>query len=308
VTEASVSVHAKSMTEFGVLEGNIVMTATSKNAQQAYNQTLIMHNDVDGADVHVASWTYYADVDKQFKIDEAWLKLGALSAGYRASTFDYAGGFSDQVYRSDTKTDQVRLEWAMGGFGLMLGIEDPRDRWGTSLTNPTFADGADIPGFNSYSMPDIIAAITASQGNWDAKVSAGFAQLGSYYGGSVWGVNAGLTVKLDSIAPGDQFRINGAVGTGTSFVGAPTGGGGVNGATQWSAFASFQHFWSPTLSSALTGAVYDPGTPATSWALGGNLVWAPVAGFEASGQVVYQSIMGASPGAWTGRVRVKRSW
>jgi hypothetical protein len=281
------------MTEFGVLEGNIVMTATSKNAQlmvpDAYNTP---------GPIDVTLISRYYDNDKHFNIDEAWLKLGALSAGYRASTFDYSGGFSDQVYRSDTKTDQVRLEWAMGGFGLMLGVEDPRDRWGTSL-------GYDI------NMPDIIAAITASQGNWDAKVSAGF--TGNVFGpgyfyGSVWGVNAGLTVKLDTIAPGDKFRINGAVGTGTSYVGAPAGGGGANGTTQWSAFASFQHFWSPTLSSALTGAVYDPGPGATTWALGGNLVWAPVSGFEASGQVVYQSIAGASPGAWTGRLRLKRSW
>src|SRR5690606_41319070 len=67
---------------------------------------------------------------------------------------------------SDSSTDQVRLSWAMSGFGIMLGIEDPRDRWGSSLST-------------SYNMPDLIAAVTASQGTWDGKLSVGFADTRS---------------------------------------------------------------------------------------------------------------------------------
>jgi hypothetical protein len=281
-TEAGINVSAKSMTEYGILEGFIDLRASSNNTTTA---------DHWGTPYYYGGYgdfgIYYSDhSDKVFRIDSAYLKLGALSAGYRSSTFDYGGGFSDKVYRSDTKTDQVRLEWAMGGFGIMLGIEDPRDRWGTAL------------GFE-YSMPDIIAAVTASQGNWDAKLSGGFADL--YYG-SVWGANLGITVKLDSIAPGDQFRINGAVGTGSSFV-----GGGSDYYTNWSAFASFQHFWSPTLSSAITGSYLNDGDDSNTWAVGGNLVWAPVSGFEASAQVYYIGYEGDG-GEWKGRLRLKRSW
>jgi hypothetical protein len=277
-TEAGVSFTAKSMTEYGILTGFVEFRGKSNN------------NDLTN------SAEAYYDLSmghpRLAYLDSAWLSLGPLLAGRTTSTFDYGGGFSDQAYRSDSGTDQIRLTWAMSGFGLMLGVEDPRDRWGTELDNP-------------YSMPDIIAAITAAQGNWDGKLSAGFANaydVNNAAYGLLWGVNAGITVKLDAIAPGDQFRINAAVGTGQSFV-----GGGTNGYTNWSAFASFKHFWSPTMSSALTGSYRsDGGTYGAGWAAGGNLVWAPVAGFSAGAELLYYNNNGA--GSLFGKVRFKRSW
>jgi hypothetical protein len=97
-------------------------------------------------------------------IDEAWLSLGPLLAGKTASTYDYGGGFTwdGSDLDSDNSHNQLRLSWAASGFGVMLGIEDPRARWGTNETD---------------SMPDLVAAVTMSQGPWDAKSSAGYADL-----------------------------------------------------------------------------------------------------------------------------------
>jgi hypothetical protein len=210
-------------------------------------------------------------------------------AGYTASTFDYSDAFTDDVvFRSDTSTDQVRLTWAMAGFGFMVGVEDPRDRWGTALAA-------------EYEVPDLVAAVSARQGVWDGKLSAAYAQLD---GGDVWGVNGGVTFDLDSLAPGDRIRLNAAVGTGSSFVGQ----GATDFFTNWSAFASLKHFWSPTLHSSFTGAYLSGGGPAGSdqWSAAANLVWEPVSGFSVDTRVVYSQTVG-DPGEWSGRVQVRRS-
>jgi hypothetical protein len=270
-TEATLNFTAKSMTEYGELTGYVGLVGKYTN-------------NPDGSE---------NAADRAVKLDGAWLSLGPLLAGHTGSTYDYAGGFSDPAWRSDSSTDQIRLSWAASGFGLMLGIEDPRDRWGSSLAE-------------TYTVPDIIVAATASQGHWDGKLSAGFAQLGPGIG-SVYGVNAGVTIKLDGIAPGDQLRLNAAYGTGASFVGGPQA---VNGQASWSAFASFQHFWTAQLSSAITGS-YSSNTVSgvNQWAAGANLVWAPVSGFSAKLEGVYTAAPSTGgTGAWTAKVALKRSW
>lgn len=273
-TEATLNFTAKSMTEYGELVGYVGLVGKYTN-------------NADGSEN--AS-------DRAAKLDGAWLSIGPLLAGHTASTFDYGGGFSDPAWRSDTSTTQLRLSWAASGFGLMLGIEDPRDRWGSDLDT-------------SYSMPDIIIAATASQGHWDGKLSAGFADLAI---GSVYGVNAGVTIGLDGIAPGDKLRLNAAFGDGASFTGGPSSVV-ANGQTSWTAFASFQHFWTAQLSSAITASyAKNTDTDVSGWAAGANLVWAPVSGFSAKLEGVYTAPISTAPagtdGSWTAKVALKRSW
>ena len=112
------------------------------------------------------------------------------------SVYDYAGGlnFDGSNFDEDQTSNQMNLTWAMSGFGMQLGIEDPRDRWGTSLSS-------------SYSMPNIVGNISWSQGNWDAKISGGYATTKA---GSGFGAQLGTTFKLDQIAKGDQLRLKAA--------------------------------------------------------------------------------------------------
>ena len=54
--------------------------------------------------------------------------IGPIMFGFTQSTFDVGGGFTyDGAVREDKKTDQIRLSYLMGTWGIMLGLEDPRD-------------------------------------------------------------------------------------------------------------------------------------------------------------------------------------
>jgi hypothetical protein len=283
-TEAGVNVTAKSMTEYGPLTGFLELRGKSNN------------NDGTNA------WNGAATSGNKARLaylDSAWLELGMLLVGRTGSIYDYGGGFTfdGSSYDSDASADQVRLSWAMSGFGVQLGIEDPRDRWGTSLST-------------SYSLPNIVGNITVNQGHWDGKLSVGFAETVS---GSGFGLQAAATFKLDQIAPGDQLRLKAAWAQGQ--VGSFAGGGVyANGSSVWSALASFQHFWMPTLSSAVTFSYLDyPAGLAGNdvWSVYGNLVWAPVTGFLAGVEAGYTTTSAGTAAAtnmWTAKIRLKRSW
>jgi hypothetical protein len=272
ITEASAQFSAKSMTEYGELAAFADFRAQSNNNSEA---------------------NYWTGKNAAY-LDSAYLKLGALLAGATASVYDYGGGFTidGSSHDSDVTTDQIRLSWAAGGFGLALGIEDPRDRFNSDLDT-------------QYSMPVIAGALTVSQANWDGQLSAGYADT---YNGGGFGIQAAATFKLDSIAPGDQLRLKAAWAQSevasfadSSFNGGPSGG------SIWSALASFQHFWSPQLSSAVTFSYSGPDFTSDVYSIYGNLVWAPVSGFMAGAEIGYTKPENTD-GAFTGKIRLKRSW
>jgi hypothetical protein len=280
VTTGAVDVYAKSVTEYGNLEGVLNLRVVSDNAHATNSADV---NDI-GTGLFGTSLVYLGD--------NAYLVFGPLLAGKTTSTYEYGGSLANYgggAYDADKKTDQVRLTWAMSGFGVMLGIEDPRDRWGSSLSS-------------TYSLPDIIAALTMSQGHWDGKLSVGFAETTS---GSGFGIQAGVTIKLNEIAKGDALRLKAAWAQGQ--VGGFAGGSvNTNGSTVWSALASFQHFWSSQLYSSIAYS-YVSQTAGASWDLAANLVWAPSSEFNAGIEAVYTS-PAAGGAAWTARVRLQRNW
>jgi hypothetical protein len=270
-TEAVLEATAKSMTEYGELGANFKLKGV-------YNPNGLPAPAIPGV---VAA-------NGNVALDGASLWWGPFKFGHFSSAFDGGGGFADSVYRSDVSPEQIQISFAAAGFGLALGIEDPRTRWGTAL--PV-----------NYSMPDIVAAATISQGMWDAKVSAGFAQLAI---GSVYGVAGNLTVKLSSLGTGTQIRVGGAFGTGSSFV-----GGGTNGANNWSAYITGQTSLSSTIAIAASyGYLFNGGNGLGSWQGGAHLVWTPVPGFEGKIKAQYVVTNGVQPGVWTGEASVKRSF
>jgi hypothetical protein len=282
-TEAGVNVTASSMTEYGALTGYVDLRGKSNN------------NDITNA----GFGNGLDNSPRLAYLDSAWLSLGMLLVGRTGSIYDYSGGFTINGYGgdADASSDQVRLSWAMSGFGVQLAIDDPRDRWGTGLSN-------------TYSMPTIVGAITMSQATWDGKLSAGFAETGN---GSGFGVQAAATFKLDSIAPGDKLLLKGAWANGQ--VGAFADARGAiyaNGTSVWSVVGSFQHFWSPTLSSAIKAGFTDRPTVGDHTEVKANIVWAPVTGFWAGVEGAYTatSAVGTTAGtsSWSGLIRLKRSW
>ena len=226
-----------------------------------------------------------------------YLSLGMLLVGRTGSVYDYSGGYTinGTNYDSDHWADQVRLTWAMSGFGLQLAIEDPRDRWGSDLAS-------------SYSMPNIVGNISWAQGHWSAKLSGGFAET-KY--GSGFGVQLGTTIGLDQIAPGDALMLKAAWAQNQvwSFA-ASTGASGAASGSVWSAAASFKHFWSPTLSSAVTWGYFNQAAPVAKSGnqIIGNLVWSPVTNFFAGVEGSYSKVSTATTGTWGVLVRLQRSW
>jgi hypothetical protein len=270
VTEAIVDFTAKSMTEYGALIGYVKLKGVYDPNPAAVN------------------------------VDEAWLSLGHLTFGHLGSVQNTSNGYADAAWRPDTSTNQIRLSWAAGGFGIMLGIEDPRERWGTAL----------VDGKDEYSMPDITGAITVAGGHVNAKLTAGFGAIEDKWNGSwdnefVYGVAGTVEAVMD------QFSImaGGAFGTGLPFVGAghPVG---VNGANNWQAFVSAKFQATPAFSVAGTYAMAgtDAGSGLTATAGGAKLVWAPVAGFQAYAEGKAWKIEGESAHTWDAKIGVKRTW
>ena len=287
-TETHVNVTAKSMTEYGPLTAFLELRAKSNNADDSNKNAYVTKSGTVGQ-----SGDYYA------YLDTAYLELGMLLAGRTGSIYDYSGGFTWDWndYDSDQGTDQVRLTWAMSGFGIQLAIEDPRDRWGTSLST-------------SYDMPDIVGNISFAQGNWSAKLSGGFAETTF---GSGFGVQIGTTIKLDQIAPGDQLLLKAAWAENQVSGFAVSGLGLAKDGSVWSAAASFQHFWSPTWSSAVSFQYYDQqsGTglnASNAYEIAGNLVWAPVTNFIAGVEGGYTKVNTNSSGSWGVKIRLERDW
>jgi hypothetical protein len=294
-TEARITVTAKSMTEYGPLTGYVELRAKSDNADRtnaAYGDRAGWSNLTGAQDITNGTALYGT---KLAYLDSAWLELGPLLVGRAQSIYEYGAWYNFDFNDLDADAggnDQVRLSWAMSGFGIQLGIEDPRDRWGTSLSS-------------SYSMPDIVAAITVAQGHWDGKLSVGYGQTSA---GSGFGVQAGLTIKLNEIAKGDKLGLKAAWAQ--SQVGGFAGAGVNPTGSVWMASASFLHFWSPTVSSAV-GVTYQNRSWVTAganrWQAAINLVWAPVTGFSAGGEVGWTKVDG-SPDLWAAKIRVDRSW
>jgi hypothetical protein len=276
--EYHLNVTAKSMTEYGPLTGFIELRGLSNLNDQS---------------------NYYGGKREAY-IDSAYLELGMLKAGQFESNYHYFGSYNfgwDDFDAGDNNVNQVALTWAASGFGIQLAVEDPRGRWGTLLST-------------EYSTPDIVGDITWANGPWDAKLSAGF---GETWAGSGFGAQIGAQVKLDQLAPGDKL---GAVFAWSQSEVATFGGGGSvvdSGGSVWSAVVAFQHFWAPTLSSAVTFQYVDEsgtdhGNNGNAYSIAGNLVWAPVTNFLAGVEVGYEKYNTSSDGTWGVKVRLERDW
>ena len=272
------------MTEYGPLTGYLEIRAKSDNNHGTNNANPLV------AGTRLAY------------LNSAWLELGMLLVGRTGSVYDYGGGFTfdGSDYNSDDGADQVRLSWAMSGFGVQLAIEDPRDKWGTSLSS-------------TYSMPNIVGNISMSQGHWDGKISAGFAETGF---GSGFGVQAAATFKLDSIAPGDQLRLKAAWAQNQVWkYAASSGAAGARlvacGAPWRRSSISGRRLCRPrSRSTTTTRAVLrlrGVASNKSAYQIYGNLVWSPVTGFYAGIEGGYTKVSTTS-GAWSAKIRLKRSW
>jgi hypothetical protein len=264
-TATYLTVTAKSMTDYGWLTGYIAW-----------------EGDYNGNNEELTS----GHGDNILYVDEAFMSLGPLLAGKTASTYDYGGGFTydGSDLDADSSHSQVRLSWAASGFGVMLGVEDPR-YWASSETD---------------SMPDVVGAVTFSQGPWDAKVSFGVADLTT---GTGWGVQGAATVKLDQMGAGDQFRVKAAYASDAYNFVSQGSNQGVG--DYWSVLATFQAFFTPQVYAAATFD-YLNGPGFDVWQATGQLAYTPVHNFEVGVEVGDTNTAGTDS-LW-GKLRLQRSF
>ena len=155
-TEAGANWNSRSMSDLGVIATSFNFVVTSNN------------NTLDGT-------------AKTVRFDGGYGAIGPMMFGWTDSTFDPGGGYTyDGDIRSDQKVDQFRLSYLMGTWGIMLGLEDPRDRY-TGATNAT----------GNY--PDIVLAVTGGVGGLNLRGAVAFTDTDS---GTGWGANLAATAKL----------------------------------------------------------------------------------------------------------------
>jgi hypothetical protein len=140
-------------------------------------------------------------------------------------------------------------------------------------------------------------------------------------------IAGGLKINLPMIAAGDNFTLNAVysegninaagsnfLGNSNTFAGIGAVGvtladatvnqfsGGLRLTKAWGVSAGFQHFWTPTLSSAVFGSygkydvanapliVNDTLRDFTYWAVGLNTIWQPVRGLNIAVEGIYQNL------------------
>lgn len=267
ITEAGVDFTAASMTEYGLLESY----AKFKGAYDPWS-----------ADGYLP--------DGNVTLDGAWLRLGHVRMGHFGSVQNYSGGYSPGAWDPDHSTNQIELSWAASGFGLMLGIEDPQERWGTELAG----------------MPALAGAVTFAAGHLDAKITAGWSHLEDELTGdtySRYGISGVVSADMDQFS----VRVGAAWANSAAYLGtAPVW---VDGASNWQAYISgiFRATSQVSIAGTFAYAATDwmGGTYATS--AGAALVWAPVAGFSTTIEGKAWAMEGEDHD-WEAKIRFKRTF
>jgi hypothetical protein len=156
-TKAKAEWDSRSMSDLGVIATSFAFVVESDN------------NELEGT-------------AKTVSLDEGYGAIGPVMFGWTDSTFDPGDGYTyDGAIRSDETVDQVRLSYMMGTWGIMLGLEDPRDRYGSDATNAT----------GNY--PDIVLAVTGGVGGLELRGAVAVTDRTS---GTGWGANLAATAKL----------------------------------------------------------------------------------------------------------------
>jgi hypothetical protein len=274
--QAYLMVTAKSMTDWGPLTGYFAFfTGTSGSA--------------------------YGNV----VLDEAYLSIGPLLAGYTESLFNYDGLLTldnnngDGLAYSRGNVDQIRLSWAMNGFGLAIGLEDYGSGTTTSIG------------------PDIVAAITGAAGGVSGKLAFVYSDYADQEGAEAWAVNFGLTFNLDSLAAGDKLLL--AVAYGNPYYSAGNIGNFFwAGDDALSVLGSFKHYFAPNLSTAVSvsyaSGTFYAGDDADFWGVNWNVQYAPVKNLYITPELRWHHYSADYYGAnyreddWTAMLRLERDF
>ena len=257
-TEAAVNWNSRSMSDLGVIATNINLLVKSDN------------NSLEGTAKTVVADGYYG-------------AIGPMMFGWTDSTFDPGGGYTYDTYgRSDVKVDQFRLSYLMGTWGIMLGLEDPRDRY----SGPKNATG---------DYPDIVLAVTGGVGGLDLRGAVAVTDRTS---GTGWGANLAATAKLGivdikgQVAYSDNAKsYTGGRNCSSTFNAIKGTWKGCDDGEWWSAFLSGAVALSSNLKLAGTVSYQDGnGNNDAILDASGGLYYYPSARSEIGAELIYQDL------------------
>jgi hypothetical protein len=214
----------------------------------------------------------YDSSDASVYADEYYLSLGPVLLGHTQSSFDVAGGGYTKNYNADSvadlsdhKVDQVQLSWAINGFGLVLALERPDDRWGSSATSD---------------FPDLVAALSASGTGWEAAVSFLYSDQNL---DSLWAVEGTVEFDVwgDSLQLAALFADDGSSGVSASDLLVEDG---------WAVLVSYKHNWSSNLYSAITFEYLDDDNATDGWIANFTTAFSPADGLWVGADAGYNDI------------------
>ncbi len=307
-TGARINVHwdARTNTEFGLLRSYIELQETI--GSQPYS---------NGPASGVVS------------VEKGFIQFGGLTVGRATSMFDfYTGSHLSSIYEtahSDANINLFAYTFSFGnGISATVSAEDPS----TGSTGRYWAGPQ-----SAEKMPDFVANVNIAQSWGSAQIMAALHQ--NYTSVAVGGIDAdkmgfavggGVKIALPMLGASDELALQAAYAKGAVSYVSPdwyaaydftTAGGTLQQSKSWAIAAGFTHGWTKTISSSLTGsyAKFDgpiAGTDFHEWDVGGNVAWAPVAGFSVTTEVEYKKVDFTGAAADThglvGFVRVRRDF
>ncbi len=245
--------------------------------------------------------------DANAVVDQAYLQLGGLFAGYSESAWVYstnggATGFGGKGIYDGRYGYQQRnmLQYQFNGSNFFAAISVEDDGDATSWT-------PDIVGRlgGVFGGVTVFAVVGYDQDN--GRTNAVWQALGGAAGGAgsgEWGAKLGLNADIGSagnlIVQGFYASGNTAYGANLSFVGQTW-------TPEWSVLASYGHDLSSTITAYINGQYfsdfYSPTNGSSgidAWSASGGVKWSPVTNFSVTAEAIYTDV--DVPGSFTAGV------
>ncbi len=240
--------------------------------------------------------------DAAVGIDQAYLQLGGLFAGYSESAWVYstnggASGFGGKgIYDGNYGYQQrTMLQYQFNGanFFAVISLEDDGDA--TSWT------------------PDIVGRIGGVFGGVTVYAVAAYDQDNGAPGADEFGIKLGANADIGSAG---NFIAQGFYASGSTAYGANLGYVGSTWTPEWSVLLAYGHDFTSTVTGYINGQYfsdfYNPATNASTgidaWSVSGGLKWSPVTNFSVTADARYYNVDTGGYFAGVGGAALEEDW
>ncbi len=239
--------------------------------------------------------------DATFGMDQGYLQLGGLLAGYTESAWVYSTnggltGFGGKgIYDGAYGYQQLNmLQYQFNGANFFAAISLEDDGDGSSWTpNVVGRLGGVFGGVTIFGVAAYDQETGITDGVWQ---DLGGPVFGS--GGSEWGAKLGLNADIGA---NGNLIVQGFYASGNTQYGATLGYVGQTWTPEWSVLAAFGWDFTPTLTGYINGQWFNDFYTATNsssgidaWSVSGGFQWSPVTDFSVTVEGRYISVDSAT--------------